>query len=115
MQNETRIEVRHHLCNLTILATTCALLNACSLVGPPKNTVNPREASASALCLAPVLEKAGDLASAVEPAVEATKQKISEGRTLTIVDVAPLIDLANFVLDVQACVQTVQAAQSGKE
>lgn len=86
---------------------TCSLFVASCAIAPTQKTAPPP--AYVALCLVAQMDRAGDLAAAAEPAYEATKKKLSDGVTPTVVDLAPLLELTDFVLDLRACVQ--QAAQ----
>jgi hypothetical protein len=110
VQDDALMKARKlHVVTLHFLALFCA--QGCAFA-PNSGTKSPdpRVAGATAMCLAPSLQKAEDLASAVEPSVEAVKSKLSQGLPLTVVDIAPLVDLADLVLDVRACVLQVQAS-----
>lgn len=63
------------------------------------------------MCIIPLYEKIGDAAAAAQPAVLAVRQKLESGAPFTVVDLAPLVELTDLVLDVRACAEQVQAIQ----
>ena len=95
--------VRLHL--IAVIYTACA----CS----PLTTTNPsevtRNASVAAMCIIPLYQKIGDAAAAAQPAVIAVRQKLESGAPFTVVDLAPLVELTDLVLDVRACAEQVQS------
>lgn len=79
----------------------------------PNSTHSPaKPATAAAFCLAPVLSEAAERVAAVKPAVSNAKKTFAEGGAIGIVDGAPLISLAELVLDVNACYEQVAGAEA---
>lgn len=83
---------------------------ACAPLTSARNPEAPQKASAAAMCLIPLYQQASDAAAAAEPAVESVRKKLADGAPITVVDLAPLVELAELVLDVRACVLQVRAA-----
>ena len=87
-----------------VIFTVCA----CSPLTSTQPSDATRRASVAAMCLIPLYDKIGDAAAAAEPAASSVRKKLETGAQFTIVDLAPLVELADLVLDVRACAVQVQ-------
>lgn len=111
MQDDATRNVRK-VAHVVILQVFLQFGAGCALSGPKSATQVVSPASAAAFCLAPVLKEAGERVDAAKPAVEEAKRKLANAETLGIVEITPLISLADLILDVDACVEQVAASEA---
>lgn len=60
----------------------------------------------------PLMVEATERTAAARPAAEAAKKKLANAEAIGIVEVTPLIELAELIFDVEACIEQVSHAGS---
>jgi hypothetical protein len=104
-----RVGKAAHLLIITLGLIFC---DGCSAFAQNSTHSPAKPATAAAFCLAPVLSEAAERVAAVKPAVANAKKTFADGGAIGIVDGAPLISLAELVLDVNACYEQVAGAEA---